>query len=127
VDVQAGGDIKGLKLYIPKTAQIRAAGDIYDVYLGAQNLGSADMTIVKAGGNIIFPERGELLQSYDSGFEVAGPGFFTVQAGGDISLGDARVGIRTIGGTVNSKLGNKGSALVVAAGFDNNLYAENMA
>ncbi|WP_435550429.1 filamentous haemagglutinin family protein [Desulfobacterium sp. N47] len=127
VDIRAGGDIKGLKLYIPKKTQITAAGNIYDVYLGVQNLNSGDVTLVKAGGDIIFPERGELLQSYDSGFEVAGSGLFMVQAGGSISLGDARVGLRTIGGTINPKLGIDGSALLVAAGFDKDLNEDDTA
>ncbi|MEW6664911.1 MAG: filamentous hemagglutinin family protein [Thermodesulfobacteriota bacterium] len=125
IEIRAGGDIKGLKLFLPKKAEISAGGDIYDLYLGGQNLGSEDLTLVRAGGSIVFPERGSgALQDYNTGFEVAGPGTFMVQAGGNISLGDARVGIRTIGGTLNSKLGTEGSALLVAAGFCKDLLAE---
>jgi filamentous hemagglutinin family protein len=119
VEITAGEDIKNLKLFLPKKAQIVAKnGDIEDVFYYGQNINSSDVSEIAARtGNIIF----SALENKDTGFVQSGPGVLFVQAGGYISLGDANAGIQTAGNYLNPVLGEKGSDLIILSGYNKDI------
>ena len=114
--IQADGEIRNLQLYLPEAAEITAGGDIRDIYLFGQNVLPTDITSVFAGGSLLFSSAAA--GSLDTGIEVAGPGALLIQACDSIDLGTTR-GIQSVGSTYNAILGDKGSDVLVAAGFRN--------
>jgi filamentous hemagglutinin family protein len=97
VRVQAGGDLKGLILSLPKQARIGAGRDITDMMLFVQNLAAGDITRVTAGRDIVATTRltRALLPSpagsfgaplpalQGNSFVIGGPGTFMLEAGRD--------------------------------------------
>ncbi|MEO1576319.1 MAG: hypothetical protein AAFU65_15335, partial [Pseudomonadota bacterium] len=98
---------------------IRAARDIRNVNLLAQNIREDDTTRVIAGRDVRFDttrnENGRILNR-TSGFEIAGPGRLDVIAGRDIDLG-ASNGVLSIGNRLNATLADRGADLTLLAGI----------
>ena len=117
VEITAGEDIKNLKLFLPKKAQIVAEnGDIVDLFYYGQNINSGDVSEIAARkGNIIFTA---LSDPNSTGFVQGGPGVLFVQAGGSINMGNASEGIQTVGNYLNPILGSKGSDLIILSGYN---------
>jgi filamentous hemagglutinin family protein len=115
VEIRAGGDIRNLALYLPKRAEITAGRDIGDIYYFGQNVAEGDVSLIRAGRDIVFSSVPG--GSFQTGMEHAGPGYLMVQAGNRIDLGTTR-GITTTGNANNPALGTQGSTLMVIAGYD---------
>jgi filamentous hemagglutinin family protein len=67
------------RIEINRPAKVFAGRDIVDLNLIVQNINPADVSTVNAGRNITYTGFNN-----GGGLQVAGPGFFVVQAGGDI-------------------------------------------
>jgi hypothetical protein len=120
VEVYARQDIKDLKLFLPKRAEITAEkGDIRDIFYYGQNIKADDVSKVRAiEGDILFSLQGISGESIeDTGLIQAGPGSLFLQAGGSITLGNTR-GIQTVGNAFNPILGTKGSDIVILSGYN---------
>jgi filamentous hemagglutinin family protein len=115
VVIQAGQDIKNLKLYLPKRAEISAGenGNIQDVYYFGQNNNPGDVSWMRAGKDITFSY---LSTDAATGLLQAGPGALLLQAGNSIDLGSSQ-GIQSLGNQFNSVLGGQGSSVVVISGY----------
>ncbi len=114
VKVYAGtGDISGLSLFSPKRTNIVGGGSISDVSLYIQNLDTADVSIVSAGGDIIpyneASKRRSIASDISAGntlldsprttaanklvtalagdIQISGPGILEVLAGANLDLG----------------------------------------
>lgn len=137
--ISAEGDLGEFVLHAPKKTELYAGANIYGISLFGQNLNAADMTIVKAGGNIGLNSPKEPIQSRSkstdthysrSGLIFGGCGYFLVQAGDSINLGLTQ-GIRTVGDTFNVGLSSylagedeAKSSLFVLAGTSESLEPE---
>jgi filamentous hemagglutinin family protein len=67
------------RIEINRPTEVYAGGDITDLNLIVQNIRPSDVSSVIAGGDITYTG-----QNAAGGLQVAGPGFFLVQAGRDI-------------------------------------------
>jgi hypothetical protein len=67
------------RVEINRPTQVYAGGNITDLNLIVQNIRPSDVSSVIAGGNISYTGL-----NVAGGLQVAGPGFFVVQAGGDL-------------------------------------------
>jgi filamentous hemagglutinin family protein len=116
VIIEAGQDIKNLKLQLPKKAEIVAGQDIVDLRLLGQNLADDDLTLVKAGRDLVF-STAIVKDETGPGIEMAGPGHLAVMAGGKIDLGSS-IGITSIGNLMNNAIPtSKGCNILVISGF----------
>jgi hypothetical protein len=74
---------QGEKVYqhieINRPTKVRAGRDIVDLNIIVQNIHAGDVSTIEAGRNIFYTGFNN-----GGGLQVAGPGFFVVQAGGDI-------------------------------------------
>ena len=105
--------ITGLvRVEINRSTEVYAGGDITDLNLIVQNIRSSDVSSVIAEGNITYTGN-----NIAGGLQVAGPGFFVVQAGGDLGpflpvakdVKDAvrqQQGIASVGNASISPVGN---------------------
>jgi filamentous hemagglutinin family protein len=106
----AGGSIAtpnetaSLRLSIP--ADITAGGDVQGLRLFGQNIGSSDVTSIRAGGSFVAGPQGAV--------SVAGPGLVQVVAGRDVDLG-ASAGIVTTANETNANLPAGGASIRVQA------------
>ena len=122
IEIGAGGNIESLKLALPKKAEVTAGADILDIVYEGQNIDPADVSVIRAGGNISMkyatasPTASADIQPHN-GFIQGGPGVFLVQAGGSIDLGSLQDGIQAIGNGSNPALGTGKSTLVVVSGY----------
>jgi filamentous hemagglutinin family protein len=136
----SSGDISGLTLYSPKSAQVIAGKDITDVGLYIQNIASTDLSLVSAGRNITLYDPSSPLQikgqasvggtaavPLQSGdVQISGPGTLELFAGGNVDLGNnpgfndttLNLGIRSIGNQRNPSLPFQGADVVVSAGVN---------
>lgn len=115
------GDIDGTDgvLTLPKPARLVAGDDIVNLVYSGKNLGVNDVTLLLAGGDIVYStatNANNQLVTNSAGIEVAGPGFVEVLAGGDINLGNGQ-GIVSTGNLGDVRLPAGGATLVVGAGF----------
>lgn len=109
---------------LPKAASIIAGLDILNLNAGRimtntsttltfqgqlQNLSAGDLTIVKAGRDIL------QTSGVDSSYNLAGPGNFLFQAGRHFNLG-ASGGLNSVANTINSYLPDTGASITVLAG-----------
>jgi filamentous hemagglutinin len=101
VTILSGGDIKDLRLFVPKFSEVIAGGDIADIYYHSQNVRLEDATVIAAGGDIRF--RSGIETTYQAGIEIGGPGSIIVAAGNMIDLGTTD-GIRAVGNNWNPYL-----------------------
>jgi filamentous hemagglutinin len=115
VEIRAGGDIRNLALLLPKRAEITAGQDIRDIYYFGQNVAEGDVSLIRAGRDILFSSVAG--SSFQTGMEHAGPGYLMVQAGNNLDLGTTR-GVTTTGNANNPSLGTQGSTIMVMAGYD---------
>jgi len=134
-----GGGLSGIALFSPKKADVYASGDITDVGIHIQNISTADVSSITAGGDIIAydPQSSlqQLAQAESGGFyqvplqsgdiQISGPGTLKVTASGSIDLGNGPnfadgtgVGITSIGNARNPALPFVGADLQLSAGFD---------
>ena len=129
VSITAGRDITGLRLFLPKQADVNAGRDINDLYYYGQNVGATDVTLIKAGRDLVFSfatvSDASGNPAKNTGIILGGPGALLVQAGNNIDLGKTQ-GIQTVGSQFDSALGSKGADLVVAAGVSSDLAADRM-
>ncbi|ABD88542.1 filamentous haemagglutinin family protein [Rhodopseudomonas palustris] len=102
------------RIEINRPTKIYAGGDIVDLNLVVQNIYQTDVSTIEAGGSIYYTGTNN-----GGGLQVAGPGFFVVQAGGDIGpflpaaydlASTARVqeGITSVGNATMTAVGNSG-------------------
>lgn len=136
VRIYTDASINKAAIFLPKQARISASGDISDMFFQGQNVGSADTTRIRAGGDIIgtVGEAGISAMPYvrSNNFILGGPGAFIVEAGGDIgpfassanirSPLDGKLysnagGIRTVGNEYNPWLPDEGASLSVRFGM----------
>ncbi|NVN90572.1 MAG: filamentous hemagglutinin family protein [Desulfuromonadales bacterium] len=140
VKVSAGKDITDFSLYLNKSAEVTADGNITTLKFVGQNITPNSVTSIVAGGNIdqgltIDPlDQFGNLQPKTPSIEVGGPGTLLVQAGtrlvqtdgtisgqvgGNIRLGNSG-GINSVGNLNNSSFSGSGtdtdSDLIVVAG-----------
>ena len=119
--VANSGDISDADLiYIPKPIHIVAGGDITNLNLQDEQLSAADLSVISAGGNIVFqpirdPVIGSLLADNGHGIVIEGPGSLLMTAGGNINLGTS-AGITTAGDLFNPALPAEGANVSVMAG-----------
>ncbi len=110
-----------LSIEVSKQARLYAGQDLRNLALKIQNVDDQDISVVEAGGSILFPtERntsGFLTadNSIKKFFEIAGPGQFYVIAGKDVDLGVSS-GIQSVGNRDNKALSNTGTSITVMAG-----------
>jgi filamentous hemagglutinin family protein len=115
VVVSAGRNISDLELFLPKKADVTAGGNISDLYFFGNNISAGDVTIIKAGGNILFSSLPNA-DTDNTGIQEGGPGALVVEAGLSMDLGTT-AGIQTVGNTFNGSLGETGCTLIVASGY----------
>ncbi len=112
------GSQNQLTLMLSKQTRIYAGGDINNLNLRVQQTNPGDISVVEAGGSVLFPTvrnvSGGVLPNL-SQFEVDGPGQFYVIAGKDVDLG-ASNGIVSVGRTRNPALPAGGADIMVMAG-----------
>lgn len=109
---------------LPKAASIIAGLDIINLNTGTilinlgstarfqgqlQNLAAGDLTIVKAGRDIL------QTSDVDSSYNLAGPGNFLFQAGRNFNLG-ASGGLNSVANTINTYLPGVGASITALAG-----------
>lgn len=128
VTISAGEDIKNLKLYLPKKADIQAKRDILEIHYEGQNIHPEDVSKIRAGRNIAITYSRDISSPAASdqleGMVQGGPGVFIVQAGNMIDLGTLRDGIQTIGNGRYPRLGTDRSRLVIISGYGLNRTAD---
>ncbi len=115
VVVRAGRNISSLMLYMSKKTDITAVGNISDLYFFGNNVSPGDVTIIQAGGNILFSSLPNAYSGF-TGIQEGGPGALVVEAGLSMDLGTT-AGIQAVGNTFNSSLGETGCTLIVASGY----------
>lgn len=117
------GSLNRLTFDIPKQTRISAGGDVRGLRLKLQHPNDGDISVVEAGGSVMFPtirdSKGQISISESKAdlFEIAGPGEFHVIAGKDVNLGGAE-GIVSIGDQKNPALADDGASITVMAGLD---------
>ncbi|PZA13629.1 hypothetical protein DNX69_04555 [Rhodopseudomonas palustris] len=100
------------RIEINRPAQVRAGGDIVDLNLLAQNIRRSDVSSVIAGDDLYYTG-----DNIGGGLQIAGPGYFVVEAGGDLgpflpaadnvqSKVIAQQGIVSLGNASASPVGN---------------------
>lgn len=97
VHVTSGRDISGLRLQLPKSAQIVAGRDIVDLSLQGQNISPNDITFIAAGRDYLSPSAS------GSGISVGGPGSVDMLTGRNLDFGFGP-GVVTVGNLLNPNL-----------------------
>lgn len=145
VEIAAGTDIRDLRLYLPKQAEVRAGQDIENLVYVGQNISATDMSSITAGRDIFYDMVGTVAANSNSDaasqwfytlggaqtnvstsygvIEQGGPGTLIVQAGRNINLGTTS-GIQSVGNADDPLLsGDTGSNVIVTAGAKQHLQA----
>jgi filamentous hemagglutinin family protein len=99
---------KGPGLSSSKAVHITAGKDI-TLNASLQHNNSQDISVIKAGRDLVMPKDGSAKIS------LAGPGELLVQANNNVSLGIS-AGIVTVANTLNPALPNQGASITVLAG-----------
>lgn len=97
-----------VSLVLPKEAVIAAGQDIRNLDANLQNMDGGDLTIVRAGRDIVYT-------STAGGINLSGPGNLLVEAGRHLDLGQS-AGINSLANTVNAGLPETGASVTVLAG-----------
>lgn len=109
-----------LILSLPKQTRLYAGGDVRNLMLSIQHVDSRDISVIEAGGSVIFPTgRNPIsgkLNANSNGFKLAGPGQLYVLAGRDVDLA-ASEGIQSIGNQNNKALPDSGAGISVMTGL----------
>jgi filamentous hemagglutinin len=135
------GDISGVALFSPKSAQITAGQDIRDISFYIQHLYENDLSIVAAGRDIIafdtttvsqvnaksggnFLNSSPSLITPEGDIQISGRGTLEVLAGRDLDFGTGlskndgtAIGITSIGNDRNPYLSSIGADIITAAGI----------
>jgi filamentous hemagglutinin len=110
--IDAGRDIFGVYLLLPKFVRLNAGRDMRNTTLAVQNVRATDATIVSAGRDVIY--------DFDAGnkkIEVGGAGRLDVLAARNVDLGFSE-GIAAVGRIVNPALtSERGADITVLAGI----------
>ena len=125
------GDISSLTLFSGKETRILAGNDIADIAFYIQNVGTSDVSVVAAGGNITAYDSaltagnshmGSIAKAGD--IQINGPGTIEVLAGGNLDLGigpnfsdGTGMGLLSVGNTRNPYLPFAGANIVAGAGM----------
>lgn len=119
IEVSAGRDIRQLKMFFPKEAEVMAKRDIISILYEGQNIHPEDVSKIEAGGDISMEYVRTNTYSGDvlEGLVQGGPGVFFVQAGGSIDLGILQEGIQAIGNGRYPQLGTEKSSVVIVSGY----------
>jgi len=122
--VVASGDIRELRIISSEMTTVEAGGDITGLYFFGQNVHPTDVTAIRAAGNIqLSSVTAPPLR--DTGYIMAGPGHFLVQAGHSVDLGITQ-GIQAVGNAFYSALSEEESSLAVVAGLYKEVGAAEM-
>lgn len=112
VYIAAGRDLLGLRLSLPKAAEIKAGRDIVDLSLQGQQDGVATTTLIQAGRDVLMTDKADTRE-----IAVGGKGSLQVMAGRDVNLGFSK-GMFTTGNLRNGNLpANKGANVIAIAGL----------
>jgi filamentous hemagglutinin len=134
--IQAGRDISDMIFFLPKQAKVTAGRDITDIVYEGQNIDPADVSMIKAKGNISMKyvkntgtttTSDTILEAVHNGLIQGGPGAFMIEAGGSIDLGSLQDGIQAIGNGNNPLLGPGASSLIVLSGYQFDTKAADIA
>lgn len=133
VRIYTNRDLVNAALFLPKQARVTAGGSITNLFFQGQHLAAADITRIRAGGDISGVVSAGLLPYVQSNnFILGGPGTLIVEAGGDIgpfmssanveSRADGQLysfggGVRTVGNDLNPWLGAAGADVSVRFGM----------
>jgi|GEM_PF-2569211 len=109
VVIKAGRDIANISLSLPKQTMISADRDIREINYWGQNLHKEDVSLIRAGGNLIQQPYAGINDS-SLGLHQAGHGLLLVQAGDSIDLG-ASDGIQSTGNIIGAGTNKENSAL----------------
>ena len=133
------GDISGLTLFSPKSAEIIAGNDITDIAFYIQNVSDDDVSLVFAGRDLVPYNANAPLRSLATSagnilnfgetplagdIQISGPGAVNILAGRNLDLGTGEnnsdgtgVGITTIGNLRNPYLPFAGASISIMVGF----------
>lgn len=134
VRIYTNGDIESAAVFLPKQGRITAGGDIVDLFFNGQNLAAADVTRIRAGGDITSTtgSNGILPFVVSNNFILGGPGTLIVEAGRNIgpfvtsadikSIFDGVTytfggGVRSVGNEYNPWLPGEGADLQMRFGM----------
>ncbi|MBI2799237.1 MAG: filamentous hemagglutinin family protein [Gammaproteobacteria bacterium] len=130
--VAKNGDIvskDGALLFTARPTTVIAGRDIVNFDAIVENTQSTDVSVLKAGGSVLYPsprvasDSATLapgsLQSSTNSVEIWGPGRLVVEAGVNADLGTAG-GIISRGNTINGALTGPGAALSLFVGLGGN-------
>lgn len=106
-------------LYLAKSVKVIAGNDYKNLGLTAQNMSAKDVTLIKAGRDIIFDQR----VTNSLGLNLGGSGLFELEAGRDVDLGSSK-GITSSGNQSNIALPVQGADISVAVGVPNGVDYE---
>ncbi|MEL7449703.1 MAG: filamentous hemagglutinin family protein [Pseudomonadota bacterium] len=107
--------------------EIRAARDISNIELAAQNVRPDDVTVVSAGRDVRFfttRNANGRVSNLSRRLEIAGPGRMDVLAGRNIDLGSSD-GIVSLGDRLNAALADEGSDVALFAGLSTGATVDN--
>lgn len=133
IRIYTNQDLVNAALFLPKQARVTAGGGITNLFFQGQHLAAADITRIRAGGDISGVVSAGLLPYVQSNnFILGGPGTLIVEAGGNIGpfMSSANVlgredgqlysfggGVRTVGNDLNPWLGTQGADVSVRFGM----------
>ena len=135
IRIYTGRDLIDSQLFAAKQARVSADGDIVNLMFQGQNVGSSDITRIRAGGDITSTSGTTITNlTYYAGnlITLGGPGRLIVEAGGDIgpfatsatsqanratSVLDYAGGITTVGNEYNPYLGEQGADIDLRFGM----------
>lgn len=122
----AGGDVgsadvPSFQLQSSRPVQVRAARDVINFGVTAQNLQASDESRIEAGRDVRYavsrlPSGDFDLTAAGIGLGIGGPGALVVRAGRHIDLG-VSAGVESYGNLKNGDLPRGGAALVLIAGL----------
>jgi hypothetical protein len=98
---------------LPKPLLLSAGGDVRDAWIFGQNLREDDVSLVAAGGDLVYSTVGG--SGSRARLEWGGPGRLEIAVGGSIDLGDS-IGIVTRGNLNNPALAEQGASIVMSTG-----------
>ncbi|MDY6989270.1 MAG: filamentous hemagglutinin family protein [Thermodesulfobacteriota bacterium] len=119
--LNAGRDIRDLRVAIPKRVEVSAGRDLLDIHLKGQNLSKEDISTVRAGRDIRFSATRVLSLAGIEAF--GGPGVLLVEAGNTIDLGTSK-GIQTVGDLGNPWLGEEKNFVVILSGIVTDFFKD---
>ncbi|MEO8038007.1 MAG: filamentous hemagglutinin family protein [Betaproteobacteria bacterium] len=105
-EVIAVRDIVDTELFLPRRARIESGRDTVNLKAELQNLGSGDLSVVRAGRDLRyapFYANGQTVADNGGFITIGGPGRLVVQTGRDLNLGVTE-GLAAVGANANLAL-----------------------